>query len=225
MKNLATVAKANGRVRRSDSDLHRAAHKAIWEANHIVFESLTGLIAQIIESKTWRTFGHDNFASYALDATTNGLGVNTNQRLWILRCSMDVYGEHIAEWAEVLRQVEEMVRIQVAKSGAKLMGPRARSLEMLAKGVSGDNISEKITYLPSRQTSHDGHLMRLRKADVGAFRQVVAGKANLADVLRERRSKGVRQNDVLAYLRYHWNRATTAEKKLFQAWLREQGQL
>ena len=224
MRNLATVTKSNGRVRRSDGDLHKAAHKAIWEANHLVFESLTGLIAQIIENKTWRTFGHDTFATYALDATSNGLGVNTNQRLWILRCSLDVHGEHIAEWADVLTQVEQMVRVQAAEAGNKLVGPASkRSLEMLAKDST--NVKERITYLPSRQSAHDGHLMRLQKADSAAYRRVVTGKTSLADVLREKRDSGARQNNVLAYLRYQWNRATAAEKKQFLAWLREQGEL
>lgn len=215
MKDLVAVGKG-GKVRTSDAELHRAAHKALWEANHIVFDSLTGLIRQIIANETWRAFGHTNFANYALDASTNGLGVNTNQRLWILRCSMDVYGDHIGEWAGLLEAVEAMVRLEPSR-------PEARSLELLAK--DSPDASVKITYLPSRQSSHDGHLVRLRKSDSSAYRRVLSGKAALADVLREKRSKSVRQNDVLAYLRYHWNRASAAERKKFISWLRDQGEL
>lgn len=215
MKDIVVAGKG-GKVRTSDAELHRAAHKAIWEANHLIFESLTVLIRQIIQYETWRVFGHKSFASYVLDNSTNGLGVNSNQRLWLLRCAMDVYGEHIAEWAGVLEAIEEMVRLEPAKS-------QPRSLELLAKGPSDPNA--KITYLPSRQSSHDGHLVRLRKADSAAYRRVITGKATLSDILREKRSKGVRQNDVLAYLRYHWNRANAVERKRFLAWLRDQREL
>jgi hypothetical protein len=208
----------------NDGELHRAAHKAIWEANQIVFEALPTVIAQIVKNDTWRSFGHDSFASYVLDATTNGLGVNTNQRLWILRCSMDVYGDHVAEWAEVLAKVEEMVRVQSAADGVKLNG--SQSLEMLAKDSSDTRmLSGRITYLPSRQTGNDGHLMRFRKNDSGAFRRVISRQSSVTTVLREKRAKNVRQNDVLAYLRYQWNRATEEEQENFLSWLREQGDL
>src|SRR5262245_16225320 len=107
----SVVSISKGRVRLSDADLHRAVCKAIHEGNHIVFESLPVLVRQIIEHKTWHTFNKASFADYALDATSNGLGVNTNQRLWMLRCAMDVHGEHIKEWADVLAKVEKMVRL------------------------------------------------------------------------------------------------------------------
>src|SRR5262245_13955040 len=109
------VSISNGRVRLIDADLHRAACMAIYEGNQIVFDSLPGLVRQIIEHKTWRAFNKTSFADYALDATSNGLGVITNQRLWMLRCAMDVHGEHIKEWADVLAKVENMVRVNAVK--------------------------------------------------------------------------------------------------------------
>jgi len=72
------------------------------------------------------------------------VGVNTNQRLWILRCSMDVQhydkatermvpGEHIKEWSGVALRVEEMVRLEAKASSIPLTSFNGNSLEILAK--------------------------------------------------------------------------------------------
>jgi hypothetical protein len=210
----------DGRVRLSDDELHKQACKAIWEGNHVVFESLPSLIARIIEHKTWRSYQHKDFASYALDATSNGLGVNTNQRLWILRCSMDVQGKHIKEWADVLAKVETLVRLYAAEEGKSIRSFGGNSLEALAK--VGEDISSRITYLPSRQggTGTDCHLMRLRKKP-DVFKRVLSGELSMVEA---RRSAGipVKPTDTTRAKSLVRN-MTAKERREFIAWLREEG--
>lgn len=146
--------------------------------NHIVFESLPTVVAQIIEHKTWKSYGKSNFADYVLDATSNGLGVNSNQRLWILRCSLDVHGKHIKEWADVLDRVEKMVRVQARESGDKIRSFNGQSLETLSKNVR--DVAHKITYLPSRSGAGvDRHVLNLRKNKPEIFKRVVKGELSI----------------------------------------------
>ena len=214
----------DGIVRMSDDDLHRAVSKAIWEGNHIVFESLPGLIAQIIEHKTWKTFGHKSFADYALDAGTNGLGINTNQRLWMLRCAMDVHGKHVGEWAKVLTKVDEMVRIQAKSDGAAIRAGRGfdgNSLETLAKNV--DNVvNSRITYMPSMNKADDGHLVRLSRKDPKTFKRVVAGELSLVEA---RRAAGMPVAKVtnLGRAKSAWSKMTPEERAVFIQWLQDNG--
>lgn len=179
-----TAIQETGKVRLSNSELHRRACSAVWEANHVVFESMPSLIAQIIEHEVWRDYQHDSFATYALDATSNGLGVNTNQRLWILRCSLDVHGKHIAEWADVLSAVEKMVKLIPVSERGSIALANGNSLESLAKNCPTlDNA--KITYLPSRNKADDGHLMRLRKNHPELFQRIASREVTLIQARRE----------------------------------------
>lgn len=212
-----------GALRMSDADLHRAVSKAIWEGNHIVFESLPGLIAQIIEHETWKTFGHKSFADYALDATTNGLGINTNQRLWMLRCAMDVHDKHVGEWADVLLKVDELVRVQAKAEGKAIRSSEfnGNSLEELAKRVP-HGTQEKITYLPSRHQHHDGHLVRLSRNDPKTFRKVLNGELS---VLEARRAAGMKvgHHTNLGRGKSAFSKMTPEERDEFIQWLRDQG--
>lgn len=96
-------------TRPSDDELHRAACKALDEGGHAIFRMLPSLIEQIIDHKVWKTRpkGFKSFGEYALDQTSDGLGVGNNQVLWMLRCALDVHGKHVGEWASVLEHVEK----------------------------------------------------------------------------------------------------------------------
>jgi hypothetical protein len=222
-----------GLVRLSDDDLHRRACKAIWESNHIVFESLPGLIAQIIENRTWRSFQHKDFASYALDATSNGLGINSNQRLWILRCSMDIQhydkdvgrmapGKHIKEWADVITKVEEMVRLEAAEAGKRIRDFTGNSLEAMVKDERLLD-SRRITYLPSGQVGGgvDGTLIRLRRNKPDIFKRVVTGEISVVDA---RRSAGLAgKAPDFARAKSLVRNMTAKERREFIAWMRDEG--
>lgn len=208
-------------------DLHREANNLLQDAHGAVFASLPVVIRDIIDRKVWKSRAKQfkNFGEYALDQSVDGLCVDSNQKLWILRCAMDVHDTHIAEWADVLAKVEEVVRVYAKEEGISIKHFDGNSLEKLAKNSHTVVGANRVTYLPSTQFSHDGHLIRLRKNDPKAFKQVVTGKVKIADILREKKAPGVRQNDVLAYLRYQWNRASNSERTEFLAWLRAEGHL
>lgn len=212
----------DSRARPSNRELHAAASIAIQKSNHLVFESLPSVIAQLIEHKVWRDFEHKDFGSYALDATSNGLGVNTNQRLWILKCAMDVHGKHIKEWADVLQAVEKAVKLWAKEEGKTVRSFDGNSLEALAK--DGGPCGPHITYLPSRQKHEDGHLLRLRKNNPDVFKRVVSGELSMVDARRE---AGMKVDKVtnLGRAQSAVRKMTAKERRALLDWMREQGWL
>jgi hypothetical protein len=216
-------------VRLSDEELHRAARKGLQGATHEVFGLLPATMARVIEHKVWRSYGHKDFASYALDTTSNGLGINNNQSLWLLRCAMDVHGEHIKEWAVVLDRVDQLVRVQAATDGMSIRLLSKEGLESLAKNVS-DPGHGKITYLPSRQSEFDGHLIRLRKNKPDVFKRVVSGELSMVNARREARAAGVSgmavdAHTTLGRAKQYFEKLTAKERREFLDWLREEGWL
>jgi hypothetical protein len=180
-------------VRPSDDDLHRAACKAMHVGEHEIFRALPSVLNQVIEYKIWksRTRQFGSFGEYALDQTSEGLGVTNNQLLWMLRCALDVHGAHVREWASVLDLVEKSVKIQAKAEGKKISHFDGNSLETLAKKGTDQSPDQKITYLPSKNKNDDGNLLRLRKHKA-LYTRVVAGKIGIRDALRE---AGVRRQD------------------------------
>lgn len=179
---------AGGKVRLTNDELRRRAAKALYEGDFVLFDSLPRLIADVIKHRVWESFNHDNFADFALDHTSNGLGVNTNQRLWLLRCAMDVHGAHIEEWAGVLAKVEQMVKLIPVSERGSIANANGNSLEGLAKDCP---TLDKITYLPSRQKSTDGALLRLRKSHPAMFRRVLDGEMTARQgMIEARRADG-----------------------------------
>jgi hypothetical protein len=227
VSNIVSI--GDGRMRLSDEELHRQACKAIWEGNHVVFESLPSLIARIIEHKIWRSYQHKDFASYALDATGNGLGVNTNQRLWILKCSMDFKGKHIKEWSDVLQRVEEMVMLIPVSERGSVTGFNGNSLEDLAKNCENSH-NDKIMYLPSRSgPGHDRYVFSLRKKP-DVFRRLVRGELSMVEARREARNAGVEGMKVDAHTtlgraKQYFEKLDAKERREFIAWMKEEGYL
>lgn len=211
----------------STSELHSLTTRTVREAHGDVFGSLPSLIRQIIKRKVWLSMGHKSFADYALCESSSGLRINNNQRLWVLRSAMDVHGAHMAEWGEVLIEVEERVRAW-AKANGKAVGSRSEfngnSLEDLAKNGS---TSAPMTYLPSRQRgapghATDGNLVRLHRRDPAVFRRVVTGKLSL---IEGRKAAGLRVDNAS-----HLQKAKSAirhmdaeQRSELVAWMRAEG--
>src|SRR5262245_65459442 len=103
----------------------------------------------------------------------------------MLRCAMEVRGQHIKEWADVLAKIEQMVRLYAAEEGKALGSFDGNSLERLAKdGVCPDT---RITYLPSRQTSddgNDGHIVRFRTYRTDLVQRMISGEIMLIDAIK-----------------------------------------
>ena len=225
MNQLVAIKNARGAdtVRLTDDDLHRAARRGIHDGNHVVFRILPSTIAQIIEYKVWKSRSRKfkDFGDYALDQTSDGLGIENNQQLWLLRCGMDVNGARIKEWAEVLARVESMVRVQAAKDGVNIRSFGGSSLEMLAKNVDQRVHADKITYLPSQHKHEDGHLIRLRKNKPELFRKVISGELTALDA---RKKAGIKTGNESNLVRAQsaFRRMNPKERRAFIAWLRSE---
>lgn len=173
-------------VRLSDDDLHRVACKAMHAGEHEVFRTLPGMLNEIIKHKVWktRTVKFGSFGEYALNRTSEGLGVTNNQLLWMLKCAMDTSGAHIREWASVIEEVEKCVKVYAKGKTSSLDG---NSLETLAK-TSTDQ-SKTITYLPSANKNLDGALARLRKNNPAIYHRVLSGEISVRHAIRKEKPK------------------------------------
>lgn len=216
-----------GKVRLSNEDLKRRAAKAIYEGDLLVFQGLPGLIAQIIEHRAWEDFKHSNFADFALDHTSNGLGVNTDARLWLLKCAMHVHGEHLQEWTELLVKVDSMVKMAIKAEGGTIRMLQGNSLETLAKDVRNvPNGTGRITYLPSLSGATDRALVSLRRNHPDMFKRVLAGQIKPRQAIIEvRRADGERVNHDKRPLRVRsdFMLLSDDEKREFIKWLRSEG--
>jgi len=140
---------------------------------------------------------------------------------WILRCSMDVHGSHMKEWAEILAKVEQMVKqIPISERGS-IASFNGNSLEGLAKNCAGLH-NEKITYLPSRQRGDDGHLIRLRKNKPEVFRKVITGEMTMVEA-RRAAGMAVAKNTNVGRAQSAFRMMTKKARKEFLDWLRTEG--
>jgi hypothetical protein len=218
-------------VRPSDDDLHRAACKAIHGGEQAIFGMLPSVLAQIIKHKVWKTRQKPfkDFGEYALDQTSDGLGISNNQRLWMLRCALDVHGDHVGEWAATIQRVEKMVHVQIKAEGGKIRSVNGNSLEALAKTCCHGNTDTKITYLPSRaQRSDDGHLIRLQRIDAALYKRVVAGKVLLREAVKTaglRRADSDANRDPVERASMYIRRMQKADVKRLVEWMRSEGYL
>jgi hypothetical protein len=142
-----------------------------------------------------------------------------------LRCSLDVHGKHVKEWAEVLGEVEKAVKVSIKEEGAKVRDCRGNSLENLGK-ASTDLLTKKITYLPSGNTDIDGHLIRLRKNAPDIYRRVVSGEITVREGVREagmqRADSDINRDPVDRAIMYIQRMKKDDVKRLMQ-WLRDEG--
>jgi hypothetical protein len=194
-----TNAGGHDTLRLGDDDLHRAAIKTMHAGHHEIFRTLPGILGRIIEHKIWktRTKSFSSFGEYALDHTSEGLGIINNQLLWMLKCGLDVHGAHIKEWASVLEHVEKAVKIYAKSENRKIRDFNGNSLETLGKACL-DQDTARITYLPSRNKNEDGNILRLKHSSPDNYRLVVSGQMTVRDAVRSAkqvRSPAQRQMD------------------------------
>jgi hypothetical protein len=120
-----------------------------------------------------------------LSQTSDGLNISNNQKLWMLRCSLDVSEAHVREWAEVLSRVEEMVRLHVSSTpGSKIKDFASKSLEKLSKAGGGTPPDNVITYLPSHAGGVDREIVRLKARNPDLYRQVISRKVPLIEAAK-----------------------------------------
>jgi hypothetical protein len=168
----------------SDVALHRAARMALSNADKAVFVTLPDLIDRVISREVWKKYRWKSWGQYALAG--NGLGCNTNSRLWILKCAMDVTARHRRHWAEILLLLETDIRAELRKKHIPVSALRGNSLKSLA--TRNDFANAPVAYLPSGQGgigAGDGNLVRLAKSHPKLFERVCDGELTLPAARRE----------------------------------------
>jgi hypothetical protein len=169
-----------------DTDgLHRRVRDIIRGVHGTLFGDLPGLVDQLVRHQVWRGFGFKNFASYALaEVVDNGLGIISDQHLWLLRCSLDVrkHGKHVREWKDLLKAVDKKVRLIAEQEKRDIKSFDGNSLETLAKKRGG---LPALSYMPSRAggASDDAALLRLARRHPAAFEKVAAGQLSIREAV------------------------------------------
>ncbi|KTD74982.1 hypothetical protein [Legionella waltersii] len=198
-------------------DLHNQMNQSLMEAQHLVFEILPELIKQIIEQKLWQEKNHINFGEYALDASSNGLNVNNNNKLWLLKRIMDIYGQHAVEWSDVLTLVDGAAR-NYAKKNKIQMKALHRSLDYTDKAQTAST-DDAITYLPSRTKSEDGQLLKLRHTDQEAYHKVTNGEMSLKEAFPKKPRKYI---EPIEWVKTKFNSLSSSDRESFIAWIEQQ---
>lgn len=225
MTEIVSLVNRRGRqtARLSDEELHRAARKYLLEIDAALFGNLPGIVSQIIEHKIWesRPGGFKSFAQYALAQTSEGLNINNNQKLWLLRCSLDVTGRHIREWADILAGVEEVVRLKISTDGSRVRDRDGNSLEELGK-VTDTCPTDQITYLPSGARHGDRTILRLRRDNPRSLGAIASGKTTFAGITQPRRDSDIHRDPVNRAIMYVRRMEKKDIARLIE-WLREEG--
>lgn len=200
-----------------DKNLHSQAKQYIEEAYQLVFQRIPLIISRIIQNEAWKqgNVSFNNFGEYALDQSADGLGISNNNLLWLLKFSMDAEGEYIAEWGDVLNEVDTAVRTYAKENDIAMKELSGR----LSFMNTHSDESEAITYLPSRSKSNDGQLLKLRKSDEQAYQEVVTGKRTLKEAFPSAPRK---QLMPVESLKNKFNNLSSEDRTTFLHWIEKQ---
>lgn len=166
----------------TDDELHALAVQYVGESTQLIFRDLPKVISQIIKQGAWKTRKNsfENFGEYALNQSPDGLGITNNDMLWLLKSSMNKKTQHPAQWAEVLGEVDSSVRMYAKekKISIKDLSGNLTDYDDINTELIQENV---ITYLPSRSSSEDGRLLKLKKKDPEAYDNVIQNKMRLKE--------------------------------------------
>ena len=206
-------------VKLSEEDIHTQANQCILEAQYLVFQKLPKIIEQIIEHEVWKEKNYKNFGEYALTQSSSGLSITNNHRLWLLKCAMDIHGQHAVEWGDVLNEVDGSVRTYARKNKIPIKELDKNLFALDSKHTNPD-IEETITYLPSRSKSNDGQLLKLRNNDQETYNKVVQGEVALKDALPAPTPR--KQLAPIESVKNKFKSLSDADREAFLAWVEEQ---
>ncbi len=212
--------KTNEKPMLSDEELHTQANQYISEFNQLISQSLPSVIAQIIEREIWtkRTKAYENFGDYALDKSSDGLGITNNETLWLLRSTMNVNKQHVAHWGDVLSRVESSVRTYAKenKIAIKDLNSNLREQDIANPDLEKENT---ITYLPSHSRSTDGQLLKLMRKDPDAYENVVQGKININEAYVKVPRK---PQQPIETIKNKFFNLSQSDREAFLAWLEQE---
>jgi hypothetical protein len=147
----------------------------------------------------------------------------------MLRCALDVHGDHVGEWAATIQRVEKMVHVQIKAEGGKIRSVNGNSLDQLAKTCVHAHTDTKITYLPSRSNGGvDGHIIRLQRKDAALYKRVLSGKVPLREAVKAaglRRADSDANRDPVERASMYIRRMQKADVKRLVEWMRSEGYL
>ncbi|HHF7367950.1 TPA: hypothetical protein ACPSKY_003101 [Legionella bozemanae] len=204
----------------SDEELHVQANQYISEFNQLIFQNLPSVISQIIEREVWkkRNNPYKNFGEYALDKSSDGLGITNNEMLWLLRSAMDINTQHVAHWGDVLSMVDNCVRVYAKenKISIKNLNNDLREQDNTNPNLYQENT---ITYLPSRSRSVDGQLLKLKKKNPLAYENVIQGKININDAWVKVPRK---QQQPIETIKNKFFNLSKSDREAFLEWLEQE---
>ncbi|HEY7084253.1 MAG TPA: hypothetical protein VH519_05500 [Hyphomicrobiaceae bacterium] len=175
----------------TDPELHKATKAAVVGADVAVHTTLAGLIDQVLARELWRRYNFPSFGAYCLAPGRVGLGISTNQRLYLLRCCLDVHGRHLKAWSSVLTVCDAQVRVRCRKDGTHINTLKGKSLRALAT-AEDRSVADELSYLPSTVNgpgSLDSGLMRLHRLRPDLHTRVVEGALTLPEAQELRKPK------------------------------------
>lgn len=217
MESLVTLQTSTDAVK----DLHEEAITCITNAYQLVFQRLPAILEQIIEQEIWRTKKHANFGEYALNQSTEGLSINNNDTLFLLKCAMEVNGRHAFEWGDVLREVDNSVRHYAKEKNIPIKDFDSSLHESDNKNPELD-IDKTITYLPSRSRSNDGQLLKLRNTDEETYDKVVQGEMTLKEAFPKKLKKRLQP---IESAKDKFMNLSKPDQLAFLAWIEQQAKL
>ncbi|WP_428086905.1 hypothetical protein [Candidatus Thioglobus sp.] len=162
-------------------ELNNRASQLITQLHQYTFSNLPAILDRIITTKAWLELPtkFNNFGEYALSQSVDGLAIDSNEKLWLLRCAIDANKKHIEEWKDVLLALEELTKAQPKQLP---LSQSAISLEKLAKSPE---LGSKITYHPSRSKGADKGILQLSTKGNDYLNRVANGKLKRGAALKE----------------------------------------
>ncbi|WP_115707432.1 hypothetical protein [Legionella sainthelensi] len=204
----------------SDEELHVQANQYINEFKQLIFHSLPSIISQIIKREVWkrRNNPYKNFGEYALDKSSDGLGITNNEMLWLLRSAMDINSRHVAHWGDVLSMVENSTRVYAKENKISI---KDLTNDLREQDYTDPNLNQEnnITYLPSHSRSIDGQLLKLKKKDPLAYENVIQGKMNIKDAWVKTPRK---QQQPIETVKNKFFNLSKSDRKSFLEWLEQE---
>ncbi|MCL9685637.1 hypothetical protein [Legionella maioricensis] len=204
----------------TDDELHAQAIQYIGETNQLIFQDLPKVISQIIKQEVWKTRNNSykNFGEYALKQLPEGLGITNNEMLWLLKSAINKESQHGSHWAEVLGEVDVNVRMYAKekKIPIKDLSGNLTDCEHANHELIEENV---ITYLPSRSSSNDGQLLKLKKKDPQAYDDVIQGKMKLKEAYPQIPRKKLQP---IESVKNKFSNLSKSDREAFLAWIEQE---
>ncbi len=168
-------------IAKTPKDLHSRAVRLIDGLHQFTFGNLPLVLNRVVKDRIWLKLPtkFNNFGEYALAQSVDGLCIDSNEKLWLLRCAMDFDGKHIEEWKDVLLALESMTKAQPKQLP---LNQSAISLEKLARSPE---LGSKITYHPSRSKGADRGILQLNTKGSDYLSRIANGELNRGAALKE----------------------------------------